>query len=253
MDERDAAVERWRDGVVERWREAGVSYEGADLPREVPKIDLERLLLDTAIAMPYIARLYNTTATWLHDFGDIVAKHRLRRLISDELPLEHHAPLGAVLDCAQAGQNPREFASIVVVLQPALEPKPLFKSFERSPALMRIAEQKTGAIGRRWRIYIDDEPLRPKVLRPASWIMKRHPDFVLRADFKGDLRASVMASLAFDEGAGESELALARAAGGSRAQIRKALDHLEMTGRVRRERAKTGSRITLVKFAGACV
>jgi DNA-binding GntR family transcriptional regulator len=78
--------------------------------------------------------------------------------------------------------------------------------------------------------------------------MQRHPDFVLRADFKGDLRASVMASLAFDEGAGESELALAAAAGGSRAQIRKALDNLEMTGRVRRHRSKAGTRIELLVF-----
>ncbi len=53
---------------------------------------------------------------------------------------------------------------------------------------------------------------------------------------------------AFDDGACESELALARAAGGSRAQIRKALDNLEMTGRVRRHRSKAGTRIELLKF-----
>ena len=51
---------------------------------------------------------------------------------------------------------------------------------------------------------------------------------------RGDLRVSVLAALRFDEGAGNSELALARAAGGSRAQIRNALENLEMTGRVRR-------------------
>jgi DNA-binding GntR family transcriptional regulator len=53
---------------------------------------------------------------------------------------------------------------------------------------------------------------------------------------------------AFDEGACKGEFALARAAGGSRAQIRKALDNLEMTGRVRRNRSKAGTRIELVKF-----
>jgi len=40
----------------------------------------------------------------------------------------------------------------------------------------------------------------------------------------------------------------ARTAGGSRAQIRKALDNLEMTGRVRRHRSKAGTRIELLKF-----
>jgi predicted transcriptional regulator len=64
--------------------------------------------------------------------------------------------------------------------------------------------------------------------------MERHPEFVVRADMRGDLRVSVLASLRFDAGAGQSELALARAAGGSRAQVRNALDNLEMTGRVRR-------------------
>lgn len=237
-----------RDAVVERWREAGVAYDGGDLPRRGPRVDLERLMLDTARAMPFLARLYNTTATWLHAYGDLVAKHRLRRLIANELGHEHHAPLGAVLDCAQAGQNPREFASIVVVLKPADEPMPLVASLRSRPAMVQWAKDRTGEIGRRWRVYIDDEPLRPKILRPANWIMQRHPDFVLRADFKGDLRASVMASLAFDEGAGESELALAAAAGGSRAQIRKALDNLEMTGRVRRHRSKAGTRIELLVF-----
>jgi hypothetical protein len=244
------------DDVVDRWRDAGVAYEGgvaaeSTRARPAPPLDLERLILDTARAMRHVARLYNTTATWLHDYGDLIAKHRLRRLIGDELAVDEQAPLGAVLDCAQEGQNPREFAAVVVMLQPASEPMPMFKSFERNPRLLQIAKESTGTVGRRWRVYIDDEPLRPKVLRPASWIMKRHPDFVLRADFKGDLRASVMASLAFDEGADESELALARAAGGSRAQIRKALDNLEMTGRVRRHRSKAGSRIELLKFAGA--
>ncbi len=53
-------------------------------------------------------------------------------------------------------------------------------------------------------------------------------------DLRGDLRASVLASLRFDPGAGTSEVSLAEASGGSRAQVRNALDNLELTGRVRR-------------------
>jgi hypothetical protein len=79
-----------------------------------------------------------------------------------------------------------------------------------------------------------DAPLKLKALHASQWLMERHPDFVVRADMRGDLRVSVLASLRFDEGAGQSELALARAAGGSRAQVRNALDNLEMTGRIRR-------------------
>ena len=240
------------DRIVDHWRDAGVLYEGSDPSgRRARSLDVERLIIDTVRMMAYMPRLFNTSATWLNAYGDLVAKHRLKRLVTDDLDASLQPALGALLDTAQESQIPREFASVVATLRPADVPQSLFAVVRGNEVFTTHAKQRTGEVGRRWRVYLIDEPLRPKVLRPAAWIMKRHPDFVLRADFKGDLRASVMASLAFDEGADESELALARAAGGSRAQIRKALDNLEMTGRVRRHRSKAGSRIELLKFAGA--
>ena len=245
----EAAVEEALDSIVAEWRNVGVLYGGPDPPGTTARpVDLERILLETTRLMTHMPRLFNTTATWLHAYGDLVAKHRFRRLVDDGLPRDLQPALGALLDTAQESQNPREFASIVSQLQPAEQPESLFALIRGNEVFTTHAKRRTGEIGRRWRVFLIDEPLRPKVLRPASWIMKRHPDFVLRADFKGDLRASVMASLAFDEGAGDSELALARAAGGSRAQVRKALDNLEMTGRVRRHRSKAGTRIELLKF-----
>ena len=245
----DATIETALDSIVADWRDVGVLYGGPDpIGKTARPLDLERVLLDTTRLMTHMPRLFNTTATWLHAYGDLVAKHRFRRLVTDGLSRELQPALGALLDTAQATQNPREFSSIVAQLNPAEKPESLFAIVRGDEVFTTHARQRTGEIGRRWRVYLIDEPLRPKVLRPASWIMRRHPDFVLRADFKGDLRASVMASLAFDEGAGESELALARAAGGSRAQVRKALDNLEMTGRVHRHRSKAGTRIELLKF-----
>jgi hypothetical protein len=73
--------------------------------------------------------------------------------------------------------------------------------------------------------------------------MHRNPDLVPRADFRGDLRASVLASLGHDPGAGRSELDLARSCGGSRAQVRAALDNLEMTGKARRVRVEGRKRV----------
>jgi predicted transcriptional regulator len=66
--------------------------------------------------------------------------------------------------------------------------------------------------------------------------MHHNPGLIARADFRGDLRASVLASLEHDAGAGQSELELARRCGGSRAQVRSALENLELTGKVRRMR-----------------
>jgi DNA-binding GntR family transcriptional regulator len=53
------------------------------------------------------------------------------------------------------------------------------------------------------------------------------------------------ASLQFDDGAGQSELALARACGGSRSQVRNALDNLTLTGRVTRHKHHTHTVIEL--------
>jgi hypothetical protein len=244
----DASLESELDAIVDQWRDIGVLY-GGDEPSLLPTtpVDLEQTLLDTVRLMVHMPRLFNTTATWLHAFGDLIAKHRLRRLVEHALDPSLHPALGALLDTAQQGQTPREFTSITSRLSPADQPRSIFAIMEQNLAFAVHAEQRTGAIGRRWRVHLIDEPLRPKVLRPARWIMERHPDFVFRADVKGDLRASVMAALTFDDGAGSSELALAEAAGGSRAQIRKALDQLEMTGRVSRQRSKAGSRIEVLR------
>ncbi len=244
----DASLESELDAIVDRWLDVGVHF-GGDEPALHPTtpVDLERMLLDTVRLMVHMPRLFNTTATWLHAFGDLIAKHRLRHLVGHSLDPSLQPALGALLDTAQQGQTPREFTSVTSRLAPADQPRSIFAIMEQNEAFAVHAERRTGSIGRRWRIHLIDEPLRPKVLRPARWIMERHPDFVFRADVKGDLRASVMAALTFDDGAGSSELALARAAGGSRAQVRKALDQLEMTGRVSRQRSKAGSRIDVLR------
>jgi hypothetical protein len=77
--------------------------------------------------------------------------------------------------------------------------------------------------------------------------MRENPELIMRADFRGDLRASVLAALAHDADAGLSELDLARRCGGSRAQVRSALDNLELTGtacRTRKDRERR-TRISL--------
>lgn len=243
----DHVLESELNGIVERWRDLGVLYGGDEPGPQLGRpVDLERTLLDTVRLMVHMPRLFNTTATWLHAFGDLIAKHRLRRLVEHSLDPSLQPALGALLDTAQQGQTPQEFRAVLSRLKPAVQPRPIFAIMQQNTAFAIHAQQRTGAIGHRWRVHLIDEPLRPKVLRPARWIMERHPDFILRADVKGDLRASVLAALTFDPGASDSELALASAAGGSRSQVRKALDHLEMTGRVVRHRSKGGSRIVVL-------
>jgi hypothetical protein len=145
----------------------------------------------------------------------LVLKQFLKRLVRDEPESERHATLGLLLDIAQQGTHPPQSASIIRGLSPAPEPR----------------------------------TLNPDALRPASWVMSRNLEFIARADFRGDPRASVLAALAHDAGAGLRGLALARHCGGSRAKLRSALANLELAGKAGRERAEgvRSTRISLRK------
>jgi hypothetical protein len=219
--------------LISQWTRIGAGF-ATDQSPEPP--DLERLLLETARQATGMARVFIMAATWLHHYGDLIAKHRLKRLIRDELECEHHATLGLLLDIAQQGTHPARFASIVRELSPASEPRPLF-DVERSPArLAERARRRASLISARWGLWCEDIEFKKDALRPAFWLMSQNPGLITRADFRGDLRASVLAALEHDADAGLSELELARRCGGSRAQVRSALDNLELTGKARRFR-----------------
>lgn len=222
------------DNLISQWTRIGAGFT-ADQSHEPP--DLERLLLETARLAPSMARLFVMAATWLHRYGDLIAKHRLKRLIRDELEHEHHAALGLLLDIAQQGTHPAQFASIIRELSPAADPRPLFDIERGTPKLAERAKRRASSISKRWGLWCEGIEFKDDALRPAAWLMSQNPGLITRADFRGDLRASVLAALEHDADAGLSELHLARRCGGSRAQIRSALDNLELTGKARRLRS----------------
>ena len=220
-----------QNNLMARWARAGVGFNTD--PAEGP-LDLERLLLDTARHGPASARLFTMAGTWLHHFSELVARHRLKRLAAHELEWEARPVLGLLLDIAQQGTHPQRFAAITKILPAAETAEPLFEAEARTANLRARAERRASERSRRWGRWCAPLELKPDALRPAGWVLETNPEFLCRADWRGDLRASVLAALTFDQGAGKSELALARAAGGSRAQVRQALASLEWTGRVRR-------------------
>ncbi|MDZ4832013.1 MAG: hypothetical protein SGJ09_17690 [Phycisphaerae bacterium] len=237
------------DHSIRRWASLGAGFDAEPASRDIEvtatsigTIDLERLLLETARYAPAAARLFIMAATWLHEYGDLVAKHRLKRLIRDELETEHQATLGLLLDAAQQGSHALEFQSIIKLLKPSDHPRPLFERSRRSSKLAEHAHQKASALSRRWKLWCQAFEFKNDALRPASWMMSRHPDLRTRADFRGDLWASILAALRHDQGAGESELRLAALCGGSRAQVRSALRNLEMTGRITAGRRRGANR-----------
>lgn len=228
------------DNLIGTWSSLGAGFNAE--PYEASDIDLERLLLDTARHTPKMARLFIMAATWLHAYGDTIAKHRLKRLIDSELETEYRPILGLLLDTAQQGTHPREFESIIKHLSTEASPKPLFENFRENEKLVVIARHRASALSRKWGLWAQPIEFKEDAIRPASWMMARYPTLRTRADFRGDLRASILAALRHDPNAGESESRLAELAGGSRSQVSNALRNLKITGRVVARRAEGANR-----------
>jgi hypothetical protein len=173
----------------------------------------------------------------------------------DELEPEHHAALGLLLDIAQQGTHLAQFASIIRELSPAAKSHPLFDVERANAKLAERARRRASRISTRWGLWCEEIEFKDDALRPASWLMRENPGLVMRADFRGDLRASVLAALAHDADAGQSELDLTRCSGGSRAQVRSALENLELTGKAcrTREDRERRTRISLGRPEGRTV
>lgn len=227
------------DNLIAQWTRLGVGFN-AEPSAETP--DLERLLLATARHGPEMARLFIMAATWLSRYGELVAKNRLKRLIRDELEFEHQGAMGLMLDIAQEGTHPARFGSITSQLRPSETPRPLFDIERSNPRLAERARRQASAMSRKWGRWCAPIELKPDALRPARWVMAQNRGFATRADFRGDLRSSIVASLRYDADAGRSEFSLARMAGGSRSQVRNSLENLELTGRIARSPSRDARR-----------
>lgn len=219
--------------VISRWTTLGIAFDARLLGQEQ---DLERLLLDTARALPTMPRLLPMVVTWLHRYGDAVARHRLRRLAAEELAPESQPALGVLLESADEGLHPARFPMVLKDLRPAAVPQPLFEVERATRVLRERARRRASALSVRWGAWCEPVEFRQDTLEPAPRVMRRNPWLRLAADFRGDLRASVVAALRHDPDAKDSEVGLAHAAGGSRAQVRNALANLELTGRATRTR-----------------
>ena len=234
------------------WAALGIGFDV--LPRG-HNPDLERLLLSTARQLPALPRLLPTVVTWLRIYGDAVACHRLRRLVAEELEPGDRPVLGLLLTLADDGVRPARFATVLRGLRPCATPRPLFSVECATPSLVARARRRASPDSLRWGLWTEPLEPRPDVMLPAHAVLARNPRLRVALDLRGDLRASVLASLHHDVDARTSESALARAAGGSRAQVRNALSNLELTGRATRVRLPgvRKTRLTATRAGGGAV
>jgi hypothetical protein len=238
--------------VASRWARLGAMLNVG--PASVTP-DIERLLLDTARVASGNSRLFILAASWLATYGDYVAKHRLARLLQDELEVEHRPTLGLLLDWAKQNSqwDGSRFNLAIDACGAAIDARPLFDVERRNATFARLAEQRASATSRRWGRWAAEFELKSDALRPAEWIAEHNPSLYERALTGGDLLASVLAECEAEGDAIESEAELARRCGASRPAIRSAIRRLRLAGRLRWvKRGKTNS-IVMCQCAAALI
>ena len=228
--------------VVSRWVRLGAMFNASAARQEV---DLELLLLDTARCAAANSRLFILAVTWLAKYGNYVARHRLTRLIIHELEKEHRPTMALMLELARDKNaiNSHRFNQAIRACGRALDQRPLLEIDRRNAFFMRAAKRNASALSLKWGRWMEDFELKEDALRPASWIVQNNPAMRWRADFKGDLRASILAELHANPDSGKSESELARACGATRAAVIDALGKLELSGRI--SRRHEGNRLAI--------
>ncbi|HEV8290649.1 MAG TPA: hypothetical protein VGP94_01940 [Tepidisphaeraceae bacterium] len=219
------------DSVAARWSRLGAML---NVPAAARTPDIERLLLDTARVASANVRLFILAASWLAQYGDYVAKHRLARLIGEELEPQYRSTLGLMLEWAKhrGDSNRARFNLAIDACGSAIDHRPLLDVERRNPVLVSLAEKRASLISRKWGRWVADFEVKNDGLRPAAWIAEHNPALLERALTGGDLLASVLAECAADANAIDSEAELARRCGASRPAIRSAVRRLELAGRV---------------------
>lgn len=218
------------DARVERdWARLGLLFN-CRASRRTP--DLERLLLDTARACPDNARLLPLVVTWLSQYGQFVARHRLKRLVQTELEPEHSATLGLIVEECIAAGGTRELLIVSEACEPCQPAGPLSRAQRAEASLAEVSKRHASEASARWGAWAPPVELRPDAIRPVSWLLEHNPELRERIIRKGDLRVSIIETLRRDVPGGTvpSEVALANLSGATRAAVRKALVALHLEG-----------------------
>lgn len=219
--------------IAAQWARLGVLFNVSPA-RHTP--DLERLLLDTAREIPNNPRLFILAVTWLSQYGRLVAKHRLARMVGELEDVTTLAVLGLLLDTVDTMGRTDLFCTVKSISSPAPTPAPLFAADRASHALAEFVRSHASKLSQRWNLWTEDIELKIDALRPLDWIVEKNPSMQVRAIFSGGLRASILACLQFDAPSGASEAELARLCGVTRKAVHEAVDHLDLCSMIRRTR-----------------
>lgn len=211
------------------WARVGVLF-GCEPSQRTP--DIERLLIDTARKCPDNARLLPLAVTWLVEYGQFVARHRLRRLVQTELEPKPQAILGLLIEEAVRHGATRELLIVTVECDPLSPAVPLSRVQRDQASLANVSERRASELSQKWGVWTPPVEIKPDAVRPVTWLLDQNTEYRERVIRKGDLRVSIIETLRRDVPGHSvaSEAALSRLSGATRAAVRKALDALRLEG-----------------------
>jgi hypothetical protein len=231
------------ESVAANWAQIGVMFNVT--PSETTP-DLERLLVDTARVADEDPRMFGMVATWLSKYSHFIAKHRLARMVIDDLDQRGSAVVGLLIGFAQRFGKAPLLPSVQRKCEPFDCPRPLFLVDRSSDAFADLAAEYACDVSKEWGLWTDGLEPSYDALRPVSWILEQNPAFRLKARFQNDLRLSVLMCLEYDCSGPVSEAELTRRCGVTRRAMHKAVDVLWQSGDILREHVGCGYAIALV-------
>lgn len=165
----------------------------------VDRVDLERLLVASAAAAPYDARLFAVTTSWLAVHGKFVNVRRLGRLLDavrrretpdDQLTV---AILGAMIEVTLTLAPSMAFLRAAQShCRPLSEPRPLFERFAANPVLTQMAREECLPAFATWGLWHNTMPDKRDAVRPVTWLLRACPELHMRSLFGADLAADIM-------------------------------------------------------------
>ena len=225
--------------ILQNWVRLGVLLD-ARPARQTP--DIEKLLVQTAEAMPGHARLLGVLVSWAVAFERLICRHRLAAMAAHIAEDIASAALGFALTEARRHTVTDHLSLAIAACRSARPGGPLF-DVDRPRPLAELARQEACPESHCWGVWSEQPRVRTDIIRSSEWILNQNPTLQARAVFGGNLRASVLECLRWQPEAGRSESNLARACGATRKALREALDHLEFCGLIARIRADNSIRV----------
>lgn len=219
------------DNIESAWARLGVLF---NVPASEQSPDLELLLLDSARKCGANTRIFPLVVSWLSLYGSFVARHRLRRLIVQNLEVEFQCVLGLIIESAIANGAPESLRIVTRECRPAKDPKPLSKSFQDNKGLRDLARRTASEESQKWGVWTSRVVLKPDAIRPVSWLLQNNPDYAARRVRRGDLRSSILEILRNDTPnfSVRSESELVRLCGSTRKGLKAALNALIQEGMI---------------------